>query len=140
MSPALTIRVYYEDTDLAGVVYYANYLRFVERARTEWARGLGLDQRALREAGTVFAVRRLEADYLAPARFDDLLDVTCEPVAATGARVVVRQEVRRQGTVLFAARVTLVAMDLDGRPRRIPAAMREAATDAAPHTGEISPP
>ena len=133
------VRVYYEDTDLAGVVYYANYLRFIERARTEWARGLGLDQRALREAGLVFAVRRVEADFIAPARFDDLLDVTCEPLSATGARVVVRQEVRRGDAVLFAARVTLVAMGPDGRPRRLPAAMR-GAPGPAPHPGEISPP
>lgn len=134
----LTLRVYYEDTDLAGVVYYANYLRFIERARTEWARGHGLDQGALREAGLVFAVRRIEADYLAPARFDDLLDVTCEPLAATGARVTLRQEVRRGPALLFAARVTLAAMGADGRPRRIPAAMRAAGTIGAvagPHPG-----
>src|SRR6056297_2779640 len=78
------VRVYYEDTDLAGIVYYANYLKFIERARTEWVRGLGVDQTALRaEAGIVFAVRRLEADYIASARFDDLLAVTTEAVAAT---------------------------------------------------------
>ncbi len=67
-----TLRVYYEDTDLAGIVYYANYLKFIERARSEWVRELGVDQRAMKaDAGLVFAVRRLEADYLAPARFDD---------------------------------------------------------------------
>ena len=123
----LALRVYYEDTDLAGVVYYANYLRFIERGRTEWARGLGLDQgRLLAEEGVVLAVRRVEADYLAPARFDDLLDVVTEPVAATGARLVLRQTVRRDGAALFAAVVTLAAMDLAGRPRRLPAAMRAA--------------
>ena len=75
MTHRFPVRVYYEDTDLAGIVYYANYLKFIERARTEWVRSLGIDQTRLKaEAGIVFAVRRVEADYLAPARFDDLLD------------------------------------------------------------------
>lgn len=126
------VRVYYEDTDLAGVVYYANYLRFIERARTEWARGLGLDQGRLREeAGTVLAVRRIEADYLAPARFDDLLTVDTEAEAASGARLVLRQRVLRDGAALFEARVTLVAMGPEGRPRRLPAAVS--------HHGHVAP-
>nr|WP_209843467.1 tol-pal system-associated acyl-CoA thioesterase [Rubellimicrobium aerolatum] len=121
----LPVRVYYEDTDLAGVVYYANYLRFIERGRTEWARAAGIDQGRLRaEAGTVFAVRRVEADYLAPARFDDLLEVATGVEAASGARVTLWQEVRRGGRALFRARVVLVAMDEGGRPRRIPLALR----------------
>ena len=74
MTHQFTLRVYYEDTDLAGIVYYANYLKFIERARTEWVRGLGVDQGRLRaEDGVVFAVRRVEADYLRPAKFDDEL-------------------------------------------------------------------
>ena len=118
------IRVYYEDTDLAGVVYYANYLRFIERARTEWARERGVDQGRLRaETGLAFAVRRVEADFLAPARFDDLLEVRTEAVGATGARLLLAQEVRRGEALLFAATVTLVAMDAGGRPRRLPAAL-----------------
>jgi acyl-CoA thioester hydrolase len=117
-------RVYYEDTDLAGVVYYANYLRFIERARTEWAREAGIDQVRMREEGTVFAVRRVEADYLTPARFDDLLQVRTGIEAATVARLVLGQEVWRESQRLFAARVTLVAMDVNGRPRRIPAGLR----------------
>ena len=116
------VRVYYEDTDLAGVVYYANYLRFIERARTEWAREAGIDQTRLRsEDGTVFAVRRIEADYLSPARFDDVLEVGTTLEASSGARIVLLQEIRRGDRMLFAARVTLVAMDGQGRPRRIPA-------------------
>ena len=115
-------RVYYEDTDLAGVVYYANYLRFIERARTEWAREAGIDQGRMREEeGVVFAVRRVEADYLSPARFDDLLEVRTTLDEASGVRVVLSQEVWRESRRLFAARVTLVAMDGAGRPRRIPA-------------------
>jgi acyl-CoA thioester hydrolase len=121
-------RVYYEDTDLAGVVYYANYLRFIERARTEWAREAGIDQGRLRaEEGIVFAVRRVEADYLAPARFDDLIEVRTALEEATGARLVLTQEVWRESQRLFAARVTLVAMDPGGRPRRIPAGLRPGA-------------
>ena len=63
------IRVYYEDTDMAGIVYYANYLRYIERSRSDWVRDVGIDQLAMKEAGVVFAVRRVEADYLSPARF-----------------------------------------------------------------------
>ncbi|PQO22639.1 tol-pal system-associated acyl-CoA thioesterase [Rhodobacteraceae bacterium WD3A24] len=119
------IRVYYEDTDLAGVVYYANYLKFIERARSEWVRELGIDQRRLKaEAGVVFAVRRVEADYLAPARFDDLLTVSTVPESATPARLALRQDVRRGDAVLFSARVTLVALSASGRPARLPAELR----------------
>lgn len=120
------IRVYYEDTDLAGIVYYANYLRFIERARTEWVRSLGVDQvRLRREEGIVFAVRRLEADYLRPAKFDDELAVTTRPAGATGARIVLEQEVLRGGERLFAATVTLVCLTETGAPARIPAEIRQ---------------
>lgn len=119
------LRVYYEDTDLAGIVYYANYLRFIERARSEWVRALGIDQTALRrEAGIVFAVRRIEADYLSPAHFDDELTVLTAPTAATPARLVLRQTVQRGGRDLFVATVTLVALGADGRPARLPAVLR----------------
>lgn len=122
MTHRFALRVYYEDTDLAGIVYYANYLRFIERARTEWARARGVDQLRLhRESGLVFVVRRIEADYLRPARFDDWLEVATAPAEATTARLVLLQEVLRDGEVLFRARVTLVALGSDGRPRRLPA-------------------
>ena len=134
----LTLRVYYEDTDLAGHVYHANYLRFIERGRTEWARSLGIEQGALKDAGTVFAVRRVEADFLLPARFDDLLEVATELEAATGARVTLAQEVRRDGVALFRARVTLVAMGPGGRPRRMPAALRQAGGIPPPGHGAVA--
>jgi acyl-CoA thioester hydrolase len=122
MSHHLPLRVYYEDTDLAGIVYYANYLKYIERGRSEWVRDLGIDQTALRAArGIVFAVRRVEADYLRPARFDDLLSVTTAPELTTGARIVLWQEVLRGAEVLFAARVTLVCLGPEGRALRIPA-------------------
>ncbi len=118
---SLSVRVYYEDTDLAGIVYYANYLKFIERGRSEWLRSLGIDQVALKQAGQVFAVRRVEADYLRPARFDDLLTVETTLAQASAARIVVEQTVLRDGAVLFTARVTLACLDAAGRPVRLPA-------------------
>ena len=125
MTHSFVCRVYYEDTDLAGIVYYANYLKFIERARSEWVRDLGLDQARMKaEEGVVFAVRRVEADYLSPARFDDLLQVTTEVLTVTPARIVLAQSVLREGDLLFAAKVTLVALGADGRPMRLPAGLR----------------
>lgn len=119
------LRVYYEDTDLAGIVYYANYLRFIERARTEWVRGQGIDQTRLKEEeGLVFAVRRVEADYLAPARFDDDLIVRTSVEQMSGARIVLQQEVMRGTDLLFSAQVTLVALTIEGHPTRLPANIR----------------
>ena len=125
MSHVFSCRVYYEDTDLAGIVYYANYLKFIERARSEWVRSLGIDQGRLRaETGVVFAVRRVEADYLRPALFDDLLEVHTALAEVTPARLVLCQQVRRDGALLFDARVTLVALTATGRPARLPEALR----------------
>ena len=127
MTHHFPVRVYYEDTDLAGIVYYANYLKFIERGRSEWVRSLGIDQGQLRaQAGIVFAVRRVVADYLRPAVFDDVLDVRTRPLAVTGARIVLAQDVARGDTVLFAAEVTLVALTDAGAPARIPAEIRAA--------------
>jgi acyl-CoA thioester hydrolase len=124
MTHEFSVRVYYEDTDLAGIVYYANYLKFIERARSEWVRELGLDQGQMRESGTVFAVRRLEADYLKPARFDDLLLVRTQAAAVSAARMVLRQEVWHGPDLLFSAAVTLVCLGPEGRPARLPALLR----------------
>ncbi len=122
----LTVRVYYEDTDLGGVVYYANYLRFIERGRSEALRALGIDQVALKEAGLVFVVRRLTADYLSPARYDDLVEVVTEITQIGGATVEMAQQVRRDGAVLFRATVQVACMDAGGRPRRLPTDVRAA--------------
>ena len=120
-----SLRVYYEDTDLAGIVYYANYLKYIERARSEWVRGLGVDQVALKaEHGIVFAVRRVEADYLKPAKFDDDLIVTTRLETETGARIHLEQEVIRAGERLFTAHVTLVCLGETGAPVRLPADVR----------------
>lgn len=119
-------RVYYEDTDLAGIVYYANYLKFIERARTEWVRTLGVDQVRLKiDNDIVFAVRRLEANYVAPARFDDVLTVTTIPLDASPARLNLAQAVYRDTTLLFDAEVTLVALTTQGRPTRLPDHLRQ---------------
>lgn len=114
-------RVYYEDTDMAGIVYYANYLKFIERGRSDWVRDIGLDQNQMRdEMGIVFAVRRVEADYLAPARLGDVLRVETELSEVKGARFVMAQRVLCAGRLLFEAVVTIVVMTVEGRPTRLP--------------------
>ena len=118
------VRVYYEDTDLAGIVYYANYLKFIERARSEWVASLGIDQMALRASdGIVFAVRRVEADYLRPARFGDDLVVETVLQLVGGARLVLEQVITRGDQRLFVAVVTLVCMG-DAGAVRVPAEVR----------------
>lgn len=120
-----SFRIYYEDTDLAGIVYYANYFKFIERARTDWVRELGVDQNALKdEAGIVFAVARVEADFKQPARFDDLIEVATHLQSISGARIVLRQTVSRDEAVLFDSVVTLVCLSDTGRPAKIPADIR----------------
>jgi len=124
------VRVYYEDVDLAGIVYYANYLRFYERARSEALRALGVDQTALRAEGLVFAVSRFEADYLAPARFDDLLTVETETTRLGAASLEMAQRVLRDGAALNRARLRVAFMDVEGRPRRMPPELRVALAGA----------
>ncbi|MGP3697774.1 tol-pal system-associated acyl-CoA thioesterase [Rhodobacter sp. NSM] len=125
MTHRFALRVYYEDTDLAGIVYYANYLKFIERGRSEWVRALGVDQARLRaEDGIVFAVRRVEADYLRPAVFDDRLEVETRLVGLGGARIILEQDVLRGDETLFSARVVLVCLGSDGRAARLPAEVR----------------
>jgi acyl-CoA thioester hydrolase len=122
---ALAVRVYYEDTDAAGVVYYANYLKFMERARTEWLAALGFPLPAFeREHGVVFVVHRCEIDFLQPARLNDALTVTVEAEHRGACRLVTRQHVRRGETVLTSARVTLACVDAARwRPVRIPTSL-----------------
>lgn len=118
------IRVYYEDTDMAGIVYYANYLRYIERARSDWVREIGIDQNAMRDEGLFFAVRRVEADYIAPAKFDDELQVETSVEQVTAARLVLAQVVKRNEQVLFQAVVTIVCIADTGAPARLPANIR----------------
>lgn len=117
------IRVYWEDTDAGGVVYYANYLKFLERARSEWLRSLGFEQPALiTQHNGVFVVRRVEADYLLPARFNDSLLVQTELETVSKVSLVMRQAVLRGDDALLTARVTLVWVnEKTFKPARIPA-------------------
>ena len=127
----MTLRVYYEDTDAAGIVYHANYLKFAERGRTEMLRALGLAHSGIAaETGILFTVRRLGADYRLPARLDDLLCVETRIVAIGGARVRLDQRVCRDGAVLAALDVLVACVGRDGRPRRLPAGLRAAFASA----------
>jgi acyl-CoA thioester hydrolase len=119
------VRVYYEDTDAAGIVYYANYLKYLERARTEWlaAMGFALADLELQHAA-VFVVHRVDIRYLRPARLGDALTVTVVPVEIGRSRLVVQQDVLQEDTVLTSARVTLAFVARDTwRPTRVPAAL-----------------
>ncbi|MHB1949928.1 MAG: tol-pal system-associated acyl-CoA thioesterase [Acidiferrobacteraceae bacterium] len=118
----LPVRVYYEDTDAGGVVYYANYLRFMERARSEWLRSLALDAVELaRRDKVLFAVYRAEIDFKAPARLDDLLVVTARPVTMRRSGLSFEQEVFRESALLCRAEVKIACVDAaDFRPRPIP--------------------
>ena len=121
----LPVRVYYEDTDAAGVVYYANYLRFLERARTEWLALLGHPVAELeRVHGIVFVVRRIEVDYRRPARLSDALDVTVAIESLGRASLALRQHVMRGSEMLVAARVMLACVERASlKPARIPIAI-----------------
>ena len=117
------VRVYYEDTDAAGVVYYANYLKFMERARTEWLAALGFPLAAFeRDHGVVFVVHRCEIDFHLPARLNDALDVTVEPAKVGASTLKARQQVLRGADVLTSALITLACLDAARwRPVRMPA-------------------
>jgi acyl-CoA thioester hydrolase len=117
------VRVYYEDTDAAGVAYYASYLRFMERARTEWLGALGFELAALeREHGVAFAVHHVDIRYHQPALLGDRLEVTVSLQQHGRARIILEQDVRRAGDVLTEARVTLACLDrTHWRPARVPA-------------------
>ncbi|MDT3705464.1 MAG: tol-pal system-associated acyl-CoA thioesterase [Thiobacillus sp.] len=126
------VRVYWEDTDAGGVVYYANYLKFMERARSEWLRAYGFEQDVLRdEAGVVFVVRRVEIDYLSPARFNEKLDVSVSLHEAGRASFKVRQELTRGADCLALAMVTLACVDVTFfKPVKIPAPILRALAPA----------
>lgn len=118
------VRVYYEDTDMGGIVYHANYLRYIERARSDWVRQLGNDQNAMREAGIVWVVRKIEAEYLSTAKFEDILTVETTMDSISGARLVMGQTVKRDDKPIFKATVTAVCMNAAGKPVRLPAEIR----------------
>lgn len=122
------VRAYFEDTDLSGVVYHANYLRWFERARSDFVRLLGIDQRAVNESGEgAFAVADLTIRYAAPARLDDgvLIETTCDELGAASCRMH-QKAFREDGLLLSEARFRIGFVAPDGRPRRMPAPWREA--------------
>lgn len=121
-------RVHYEDTDMAGVVYYANYLKFIERGRSEALRQAGVDQRAMRDQGIVFIVKSLKADYISPGRYDDMLTVHTDLLAIRGASATLAQSVSCDGVKLFEAEVRIACMTKAGKPVRLPQIAAKALT------------
>jgi acyl-CoA thioester hydrolase len=119
------LRVYYEDTDAAGMVYHANYLKFAERGRSEMLRSIGFGHRRLgSEDGVGFAVRRCSVDYLAPARLEDALTVDTMLGQVGAATLTVHQQIRRDGELLVDIDLLVACIGRDGRPRRLPSALR----------------
>ena len=118
---SMNIRVYYEDTDLGGVVYYANYLRFIERARSEWIRDLGIDQIKMRnEEKAIFVVTKIKADYLSPAYFDDVLKVDTRIKVVSPVRAYFYQNIFRKEEVIFRAEVCVTCTSNSGKVQRLP--------------------
>ena len=127
------VRVYYEDTDLSGIVYHANYLRWFERARSDLLRLLGIDQRAAKEAGQgVYSVADLHIRYRAPARLDDAVTIETDALELGAASVRLRQRARRGEDLLAEAEIRVGFVSLDGRPQRQPSEWREAFASLLP--------
>lgn len=131
MSHSFAVRIFYEDTDMAGIVYYANYLKFIERARSDIVEELGVDQLSMRDEDVVFVITRVEADYLGVARFGDRLEVRTTHHAKGAVRWMFDQDVLREGVVIFRAKVTAVCMSTAGKPTRLPAKLRSQLIDPA---------
>jgi acyl-CoA thioester hydrolase len=123
----LPLRIYYEDTDLSGVVYHANYLRYMERGRSEYFRAIGIMKLAMLDAAepSAWTLRRVEIEYLKPARLDDLIEVHTECTHLGTARMRALQRIYCGATLLTRGRVEACIITLDGRPRRIPSAMHK---------------
>jgi len=119
-------RVYYEDTDLGGIVYYANYLKFIERARSEWIRSLGIDQLTLKDDyRMIFVVSRVEADFLLSAKYDDILSIITRVQKLTSVRIVLNQEIFRKTKLLFRSVVSIVPISSKGSVLRLPEDIRQ---------------
>lgn len=125
----LPVRVYFEDTDFSGVVYHANFLKFLERARSDMLRLLGVSHEELDRGDfgerLAFAVRHIDIDFLKSARIDDIVEVETSVARMAGARLILAQTIRRGGATLVAASVTVVMVNAAGRARRLPAQLRE---------------
>ncbi len=119
----LKMRVHYEDTDFSGLVYHANYLKFCERARSDYLRVAGIDQNTMASDGSAFVVRRMVCDFRKPARFDDVVEVQSWATEVSGARILLAQRVKRIETSIFEAVVTVAMIAKSGKPMRIGAEM-----------------
>lgn len=123
----INIRVYYEDTDAGGIVFYANYLKFAERGRTEYLRNLGFENKSLMDKqGVIFVVRKIEADYLAPAYLDDMLRMETGVTEMKNASFKMKQSLFRHNELIFSVDVILVCVDRAGKPVRLPDGLRTA--------------
>jgi acyl-CoA thioester hydrolase len=121
----MDMRVYYEDTDAGGIVFYANYLRFAERGRTEYLRALGFENKSLMDnQGVIFVVRRVEADYMIPAYLDDMLRLETSVIEIKNASFKMKQSLFRHNDLIFSADVILVCVDRAGKPTRLPDQLR----------------
>jgi acyl-CoA thioester hydrolase len=124
-----SIRVYYEDTDVGGVVYYANYLKFMERARSEMLRDLGIDQAKMLEYNNPddigFVVRRAEIDFYSPARYDDQLVVKTEIIKVGGASLLIRQDITKDDHILVTGKIKAASIGHDGKAKRLPQAIKK---------------
>ena len=127
MEHELDIRVYYEDTDAGGIVYYANYFKFCERGRTELLRDAGFENKPLMDReGFIFVVRKLDAEYMSPAFLDDVLTMKTSLDAMNNASFVMKQSLFKQDRLIFQANVTLVCVTKNGKPTRVPDYLRQA--------------
>lgn len=124
MPHIFNFKIYYEDTDMGGIVYYANYFKFIERARSNLVASLGIDQLELRLSGAIFVVRNVSAEYLSPARMDDNLRVQTEVLDGSPVRWILKQDIWGEKDLLFRAKVTIVLIDSNGKPIRLPAKLR----------------
>lgn len=124
-----SIRVYYEDTDLGGVVYYANYLKFMERARSEMLRQLGIDQAEMLEYNNPddvsFVVKRAEIDFNSPAKYDDQLVVKTEIIKVGGASLLIRQDITRDDQILVTGKIKAASIGFEGKAKRLPKTIKE---------------
>ncbi len=126
------VRVYYEDTDFSGFVYHANYLKYCERARSGYLTDVGVDQNAMFTQGHAFVVRKMECEFLRPAKFDDVLEVETSLIEMGGARFELAQHVKRAEELLFSAKVLVAIIGKEGRPQRIPSSLKIQLTKPSP--------
>ena len=124
MAHIFNFKIYYEDTDMGGIVYYANYFKFIERARSNLVAGIGIDQLELRTTGVTFVVQNVSAEYLEPARMDDNLRVETTVLGGSPVRWILQQDIWRKQELIFKAKVTIVLVGSKGKPIRLLAKLR----------------